>query len=88
MGWIVTIFVVIALAWAVAICYEFARPGKLNWNQPSWLIPRRRTPPGSGAGPHHPPGGGPHHPPGGAGPQPPGGAGPQPPRDEDHGAPR
>lgn len=43
MGWIVAIFVVIALAWTVAICYEFARPGKLNWNQPSWLLPRKRA---------------------------------------------
>ena len=42
MGWIVAIFVVIALAWTVAICYELVRPGKLNWNQPSWLIPRKR----------------------------------------------
>jgi hypothetical protein len=50
MGWIVAIFVVIALAWTVAIGYEFARPGKLNWNQPSWLIPRRRA----GTGPPPP----------------------------------
>jgi len=72
MGWIVAVFVVIALAWAVAICYEFARPGKLNWNQPSWLIPRRR----SGTPPR-----------GGAGPQPPR-DGAEPPRDEDQGASR
>ena len=50
MGWIVAIFVVIALAWTVAICYEFVRPGKLNWNQPSWLIPRKRP----GTGPRQP----------------------------------
>jgi hypothetical protein len=49
-GWIVAIFVVIALAWTAAICYELVRPGKLNWNQPSWLIPRKRP----GTGPRQP----------------------------------
>lgn len=71
MGWIVAIFVVIALAWAVVIGYELVRPGKLNWNQPSWLIPRRRTgprPPGDRGGRRLPDDR----------------SGAQPPRDQDH----
>lgn len=46
-GWVVAVIVLVVVAWVVAICYEIANPGKLNWNQPYWWVPRRRAGEGS-----------------------------------------
>jgi hypothetical protein len=40
-GWFVVLFVIVGAAWIAAICYELAKPGKLNWNQPYWWLPRK-----------------------------------------------